>query len=127
MKLSLIILSTFLLFTTGCTTGQSLDEANYVSVLPELVEVENKTDDSITIKMVNTCGSACWDNLKEVINRSESVITIQTMAELTSEICTEQCVRYEREYTVDIPAPGDYTLQFVHRDSVYQSLSITVP
>jgi hypothetical protein len=127
MKFSFLILSVLLLLTTECTTGQSIDETDYVTVLPEQVEMINKTEDSVTFRMINSCGSACWDNLQEIIDRDVNTFMIKTIAEVTSEICTEQCVPYEREYTVEISSPGEYTFQFTHRDSVYNSINISFP
>jgi hypothetical protein len=127
MKRSILILPALILLSVACTTGQSIDEADYVTVLPEQVEVMNKTSNSVTLKILNSCGSACWDNLQEIIEQNENTFEIKTIAEVTSEICTEQCVPYEREYTIEIPVPGDYTFQFIHRDSIYKTLNLSFP
>lgn len=127
MKRSILILPILMLLIAACTTGQSIDEADYVTVLPEQVEVINKASDSVTLKMSNSCGSACWDNLQEIIEQRENTFDVKTIAEVTSEICTEQCVPYEREYTIQIPVPGEYTFQFIHRDSIYKTLNLTFP
>ncbi|MFP8489817.1 hypothetical protein ACKGJO_12075 [Gracilimonas sp. Q87] len=127
MKFSLLILPVLLLLSIGCSTGQSIDDSNYETVLPEQLEVIEQNERSVTFKMSNSCGSACWANLQELIERDENTFEIKTVAEVTSEICTEQCVPYEREYTLEIPAPGYYTFQFIHRDSVYQSLDLSFP
>ncbi|MDZ7805965.1 MAG: hypothetical protein U5K71_02485 [Gracilimonas sp.] len=127
MKLTLWIIPALLVLSTGCTTSQSIDDTNYETVIPEQVEVVEKQESSVTFNMSSSCGSACWANLQELINQNENTFEIKTIAEVTSEICTEQCVPYKREYTIEIPAPGDYTFQFIHRDSVYQSLNLSFP
>ena len=127
MKYPIIILFALLLLSAGCTTGQSIDDTDYVTVLPSEVEMVNKAADSVTFRMINPCGSACWDDLRELIDQNENTFKIKTIAEVTSEICTEQCVRYEREYSVEIPEPGEYTFQFIHSDSVFRSFTLSFP
>lgn len=116
-----------MLSAIGCSTDQSVSDDNFQSVLPEQVEVVSQEANSVTFGLFTSCGSACWGEFQQIIASDGNTFEIKTMAESTAEICTQQCVPYDWEYTIEIPEPGDYTFQFTHRDSVYHELNLIFP
>lgn len=127
MKFSITALSILFVFGISCSTDQSINEGNFQSVVPEQVEVLNKAQNSVTFGLFTSCASACWGEFKVTEKTDGNTYKLNTMAEVTAEICTEQCVPYDWEHTVNISEPGTYTFQFVHRDSIYHELNISFP
>lgn len=128
MKLSILILSSMVILTTiGCSTDQSVSDDNFQSVVPEQVEIASQETNSVTFGLFTSCGSACWGEFQQIVSSNGNTYEIKTMAEVTAELCTQQCVPYDWEYTIEVPEPGDYTFQFTHRDSVYHSLNVSFP
>jgi hypothetical protein len=128
MKLSFLIISSMMMLTAySCSTDQSVSDDKYQSVLPEQVEVLNQSENSVTFGLFTSCGSACWGEFQQIVSNDENTYEIKTLAEVTAELCTQQCVPYNWEYAIEIPEPGDYTFQFTHRDSVYHVLNISFP
>ena len=125
--LSLILLSGLIL--SSCINNEEkIGEAaeDWVQVSPTTFAITNEQNSRLTITMEQFCGSACWIEFDDQVSRSGTVYDITTSALRGSEMCTEQCVRYQRDYQIDLPGPGTYTFRYIVADTTAAEISYTL-
>ncbi|MFN1835635.1 hypothetical protein AB2B38_010265 [Balneola sp. MJW-20] len=101
---------------TGCINNEE-SEGPWEEIRPETFEVSAQQGNALTIRITQSCGSACWGALEDRISKDGNVYSITTLARIISEVCTLQCVAYSREYEIELPAPGQYTFRYVLADT----------
>lgn len=88
-----------------------------VEIRPGSFEITAQTGNTVTITMTQNCGSACWADLQDEIERDGNTYSMTTRARVTSEICTRQCVEYTRDYVIQLPEAGTYEFHYVLADT----------
>lgn len=119
-----VVVSSILL--TGCQIFGSQDSDSF-TITPNDVSIAGKQSESVTFTVINTCASSCWVNIGEKIKREGNTYNISVVAENSGETCLAACLELEKDVTVEIPEPGSYSFQFIHRDSVHHRLELSFP
>lgn len=125
MRFSIYILL-FSILLSGCGIFGSQD-ADTFTIEPDEVSIADKQSDSVTFTVLNNCASGCWINIGERVERDDLTFDIRLVAQNSNETCLAVCLELERDITVEIPEPGTYSFQFIHRDSVHQELELSFP
>ena len=109
----------------NCSNPNEPENNTREVVFPSELKVIQKSESEVVIRMENTCGSACWVNFKDEVTQEGNVFRLQTTTENEGIICTDQCVSYKRNYSIQISEAGEYIFNYIVSDTVAKSLSLT--
>ncbi|MCP9291328.1 MULTISPECIES: hypothetical protein [Gracilimonas] len=121
--LPVIALSLFLSCDQIIGTGDS----DTLSITPNEVTLQEKSDRSVTFNFVNTCSSGCWKNIKPEVKKSGDEYSVKLVAERSGNPCLAVCGLLEKEIKIDVKTAGTYNFSFTHRDSVHHQFNLIFP
>jgi len=94
------------------------------SMFPVVFTLTSQQQDTLVITAVNTCGSNCWTDLRDEVTQDGFTFELSTTYREDG-ICDAACINIARTFEIILPERGEYTLDYIHADTVAKSLTVT--
>lgn len=102
---------------------EPFDEERF-SMFPVVYTISSQQEDTVLVTAVNTCGSDCWTDIRNEV--TQDGFTFRLSATYRQEgICNAACITVARRFEIVLPERGEYTLDYIHADTVAKSLTVT--
>ena len=113
----LLLLLVALALPSGCLLGDDDPEYEYSLAAIDSVQALPTIAPTVGFRVVAGFPTSCWELVDvQVTQLSTSLYTVALNGRIRNDIgCGDMWWRFERDVTVDVAAPGDYTFRFLRR------------
>ncbi len=114
-----------LLLVIACDSQIQNEEPGWSIVEATSFDLVEKTGLTASFRMTANCGSACWIDFRDNVSPGDSSrYFLQSIARSDTELCTEECVQYSRDFEITVPQSGAYRFIYLNSDSAHSTIEL---